>query len=101
MEQETTKTKPFKLNMTCLSGKYNIDFEGDEVAFQQLLDSLDSLNRQESEAREKRESREFSSDVIVNMGVICALILVTYLVVSMVTVITTTITNKAEVENVR
>lgn len=98
MERETeTKAKPFKLNMSIVGDDLDVEYEGDEVYFQQLLDTLDTLNKRKCEEREKKERQQTQTDVILNVGLICLLLLGAFMVTTAVTTITTSI----GVQNVR
>lgn len=98
MENTTeTKNKPFKLNMSIVGDTIDVDYEGDEVYFQQLLDTLNTLNKQKSEEREKKERQQNQTDVILNVGLICLLLLGAFMFTTMITTVVTSI----GVQNVR
>lgn len=98
MEQETeTKKKPFKLNMSIVGDNLDVEYEGDEVYFQQLLDTLDTLNKRKCEEREKKERQQNQTDVILNVGLICLMLLGVFMVTTMIT----TVINSIGVEDVR
>lgn len=98
MEQESeTKNKPFKLNMSIVGDNLDVEYEGNEIYFQQLLDTLDTLNKRKCEERLKKERQQNQTDVILNVGLICFILLFTFLA----TTIVTTIISSIGVQDVR
>lgn len=97
MEKETENKQPFKLNMSIIGDDFDINYEGDDVYFQQLLDTLDVLNKRKSEERETKRKQQNQTDVILNLGLVCFLLLSMFMVSTIITTVITSI----GVENVR